>query len=950
MANKIEIAADPAPVHTGDSNSFEAGVKMQLKALGSSGTEIFSGYFSEEYLQALRGRKGAKIWDEIRRSESQVSMLMNAVMNPIKAATWEFEAAEVDGGDDHKELIEYCAKDMIDWETHIHEALTFLIFGFSLFEIVNNVIFDHPKFGTFNGLKGLAFRNQKTIERWIVDRTTGDLQSVNQWVQGDLALDRSNSIDMDAAFLLCFSLNKEGDNYEGISALRPMYGAWFRKNLYLKIAAIGVEKNAIGTPLGTVPAGKIDNAQMEKFKEVLSNFTAHESAYLIKPQGWEIEILQNNFDASKLKELILLENTEMINSMVANFLALGMNGGGGAFALGSDLSDFFLAGIQTYANIIAGVWNRKLIPNLVKLNFGEQQAYPKLKATGINDKAGKELAEILRTLSDSQAIKPDMKLEEFLRKQYKLPKADPETAREVKAVGAQAGGPAPAALPAPSLNPQLSEKRIQLAESWKVQWKNDKADVKEVMQAGLKGVLENYKKQVTRLYKQATPAGRGAIALKLQPQTTDYQKALRESLAEIANTALLGARKETPKAKTVKLSERIQLAAPRGGFFDALPPAIKRLVKTQADLIALTQAADLEKIVAFQFTTSQLSTEDIDQIVLDIEAAAESMIEGSTASGASIDAAAGTAVSSISSQARLEWFFEPEVLDTIESFTFTNEDPVSEICQELDGTTWAVNDPDLDRYSPPMHHNCKSRLVPNEKGAEGNPDIDRGGTAVSQKALDSITLCEEPHYHLNLSGPPEGPHGRILLDDDWVTINGEHVHVNNGKLDLPAGGSGKGSAGKKVEPAPAAAAPKVNEHDKEAAFTILVKSVKDSDYDKFNKDFEKAMAKAKHEQVGAHNANQYFRNHKEGMDTNTQKSFTKNTARGKDLKDPSIAVRIDGKNYVLDGQHRLNGALASGQSANALVIDGSFLSKYGIGASNFAGRTVSGVHKTEKLV
>lgn len=39
-------------------------------------------------------------------------------------------------------------------------------------------------------------------------------------------------------------------------------------------------------------------------------------------------------------------------------------------------------------------------------------------------------------------------------------------------------------------------------------------------------------------------------------------------------------------------------------------------------------------------------------------------------------------------------------------------------------------------------HNCKSRLVPNEKGAEKNPEIDRGGTAITQKALDAITLCE----------------------------------------------------------------------------------------------------------------------------------------------------------------------------------------------------------------
>jgi hypothetical protein len=71
-----------------ESSAFEVGSKIQTKATGSSGTEIYSGYFSEEYLQKLRGTPGAKIYDEMRRSEAQIAMLMSAVINPIKAATW----------------------------------------------------------------------------------------------------------------------------------------------------------------------------------------------------------------------------------------------------------------------------------------------------------------------------------------------------------------------------------------------------------------------------------------------------------------------------------------------------------------------------------------------------------------------------------------------------------------------------------------------------------------------------------------------------------------------------------------------------------------------------------------------------------------------------------------------------------------------------------------------
>jgi hypothetical protein len=736
-----------------DSTVFESGVKIQTQPLGKSGTEINAGYFSEEYLQTLRGRKGAKIFDEMRRSETQVSMLLNAVMNPIKAASWEFEAAQVPNGEVHKALIEAIAKEGIDWETHLHEALTFLIHGYSLFEVVHSVVFNHPKFGTFNGLKGLAFRSQKTIEKWNVNRDTGGLESVEQWVQGDLSLGKQSWLTMDAAFLLVLSLQKEGDNYEGISALRPMYGPWFRKNLYLKLAAIGLEKSAIGTPIGTIPAGKNKSDEVENFKNVLSNFAAHESAYITKPEGWTIEVIKSEFDASAVKEMILLENTEMVNSLVANFLALGMNGGGGAYALGSDLSDFFLTGIQNYANIISGVWNRKLVPELIKMNFGPQEAYPKLKATGINDKAGKELADIIKIFIDSQAIKADMKLEEFLRKQYQLPKADEATAREPKPAAPSFGASKQFAE-----NKKLSE-NIKLAESYKSKWKQDKNAVKEIMQSGLANILDKYKKQIRSAWDKTGPAGRRNIALKLEPKgQNEYAAELREALAGVANDALIGARKETPKANKlgIKLAESFQLAAPRGGYFDALPANIKNIIKNQAGLIAQTQAQDINKIVSFQFLTSADAAVDVDQVLADIDSIVVPAIEeGSTGAGFSIDAAAGNAVSSAANQARLEWFFEPEVLNTIESFTFENEDPVSEICQELDGTTWAVGDPDLDRYSPPLHHNCKSRLVPNEKGDSNNPDINRGGTSVSDSALKSMTLTEclcEYHLEFKLAG------------------------------------------------------------------------------------------------------------------------------------------------------------------------------------------------------
>lgn len=500
--------------------------------------------------------------------------------------------------------------------------------------------------------------------------------------------------------------------------------------------AIGNERFAIGTPIGTAPKDvDLKSSEFTYFQEMLRRFTSNEQSGIILTEGYKVELLFGNFDASKLKEVIVLENTEMVNAFLANFLALGTGGSGGAFALSQDLSDFFLAGIENYAKIITESINRKLIPDLVKLNFGPQAKYPKMQVTDISDKAGKELADILKMYADAQIIKPDEPLEKFIREKMKLTKADPTTAREVKVVGAQAPTD-------PNAPMKFSERRIKLDESYRKAFDIRKANLKALMQDNLSAMYQGLKSQITSAWKTTGASARIKIGAYLSATGVPaYKSALRDALSEIAWNAIQDAKDQVPSS--VKLSERFQLAAPRGGYYAALPTQIKNLIQAQFNLIADTQAQNLEKTVAFQFMSSATGSEDVDQVLFDIDQKVAPIIEGSTASGMSIDAAASNAVATVQNQASLDFFFEPEVLDTIESFTFTNEDPVSEICQSLAGTTFAANDPAIDTYTPPLHHNCKSRLIPNIKGDKGNPDVTKNaGKSLTQKALDSMTLHE----------------------------------------------------------------------------------------------------------------------------------------------------------------------------------------------------------------
>ena len=396
-------------------------VALNNKPIGSFGTASYGGYVSEDYLSTLRGRRRADVFDQMRRSDPQVAMCLASVKNPLKSATWEIEPADDSAeATADAELIEHILFNDLDqsWVDFVSEALTCVDFGHSVFEVIHKATLNHKKFGSYNGIKSLAFRSQRTLERWNLDETTGDLISISQYAYGDL----DRYVDIPAANLIVFTIQKEGGNYEGISALRPCYGPWFRKNNYLKLNAIGIEKFAVPTPLAEIPDGKQNSTQYVNLINSLQSYLTHQNNYLTYPTGWKITLNSNTYDPSKVETSIDNEDKRMTKSFLANFLDLGTNGGG-SYAMSNDLSDFFLSGLDHIASKIEGPINQHLIPQLIMMNRGQRENYPKLKHSGVSDKAGKELAEILQLTGQNKFITPDDSTEDHLRKRFKLPKS-----------------------------------------------------------------------------------------------------------------------------------------------------------------------------------------------------------------------------------------------------------------------------------------------------------------------------------------------------------------------------------------------------------------------------------------------------------------------------------------------------------------------------------------------
>lgn len=408
-------------------------VIIHTEPTGSSGTEIYSGYYSEEYLQTLRGTQAADIWDQVRRSDAKIRMCLKAVKAPILGAQWTVRAAsQEEKHQKQAELVEHILFNGLpqSFTQQLQEILTFLDFGFSIFEVLHGIEIGHPKFGNFNTIKKMAWRSPRTIERWNLQPQTGKLLSVSQYAYGDL----QKTVDIPGEFLVVFTNEKEGDNYEGISALRACYGPWKRKNTYQKLMAIGMEKYAVPTPKMKVPAGKENSKEYSNAKLVLEKFVSHQQQYVLYPEGWDLDFASStNFDAQKIQDAIVRENAEIASAFMVNFLELGQQQSG-SWALSNDLSDFALLSIQYVADYICEILNGTVVKQIIDMNYGKQDEYPTLVCSGIKDKPGKEYAEIIKLLVDGKVVTPDPELEEELREKYGLPEMpEPELVAQLQA-------------------------------------------------------------------------------------------------------------------------------------------------------------------------------------------------------------------------------------------------------------------------------------------------------------------------------------------------------------------------------------------------------------------------------------------------------------------------------------------------------------------------------------
>ena len=407
-----------------------------MKELGRLGQKRYGGFFFEEFLKELQGRKGIAIYKEMSENDDIAGAILYAIEMLIRQASWNVQPRGTTPADEEaRDFVLSCMDDMSDtWSDTVSEILSFLTYGWSAHEIVYKRRCGKRKDPRLrskytDGLIGwqkLPIRAQETLYEWLYD-DNDNIVGLVQNPPPDFGL-----INIPIEKLLLFKTKSRKGNPEGRSILRNAYRDWYFKRRIQEIEGIGIERDLAGLPTMTAPEGlniwDEEDPEMVAMRvaaeRVVQNIRRDSLEGLVVPNGWKVELLstggRRQFDTSAIIERY---DSRIAMTVLADFILMGHQSVG-SFALSSDKTKMFSMAIGSYLDIICEVFNNVAIPALIDINgdhFAGITDYPQLTHGDVEDANLEKLGNFIHQMVGCGALIPDEGLEDFIRDAAGMP-------------------------------------------------------------------------------------------------------------------------------------------------------------------------------------------------------------------------------------------------------------------------------------------------------------------------------------------------------------------------------------------------------------------------------------------------------------------------------------------------------------------------------------------------
>jgi hypothetical protein len=367
------------------------------------------------------------IVDQMRQEDPVVKAITLAWCLPIIRSHWKIEP----GGDDRRALeeAEFIRANLFEYVKggfyeFVEQAVSAVWRGFSLFEIVARFDRDSKQVR----LDQLSPMLPRTVYQWsrYPDGQWGVTQS--SYI-GDPELGQLTPMaDMGASFppekLLHFVWDPDGDSPEGTSILRPCYGGWKARRLYLKLEATGYERGAFGIPYVEV-APNARAGDSATVNEILRELRTGARAWASLPPGYKLQFADFPMKGADIREARLSAGQDMARAALAPFLFTGEKAG--AYSLIQGQQDFFTMALQSAADMIGKVMSHgssSIIQRLCGWNYDRSEGFPKLTPGSISIGDPKQLVDAIKAAAESGALLPDRGVEEAVRAALGLPELE----------------------------------------------------------------------------------------------------------------------------------------------------------------------------------------------------------------------------------------------------------------------------------------------------------------------------------------------------------------------------------------------------------------------------------------------------------------------------------------------------------------------------------------------
>ena len=658
-----------------------------------------------------------------------------------------------DEDDDRKAFLEENFNNRTDrpFEEPMDDMLSFLAYGFMFGEPIYQLQEWEGKKLYF--LRDIRVRAPHTFE--IRTDEYGDIEDLIQYTnKGHLSVDHNRLIHLRG--------NSEFGNPYGRSDFKSAYKWWVFKQLTRKFWARGLERFGLPIPVVETPKS-ISETDRRKLETILKSF--QNATAMIVPKGANLTMHETNHTGmgQAFEEAMSKCDLGIARALLIPDL-LGLSGSktsGGSYSLGDIQFSMFCIIVGRLRNYLERSINLRIIKPLISINFENQEDMPqfKLKPLGLNE--AEVYAGLWKDAVSANAFKPNEaqikhfldllnfpneEVEEAEKKEPTFPPQFQVPGQNVEPQEDKQGEPKDSTNPVNEIeNLELNERIdnakgcgcgshgpvvIKMAQSKfgkrvdfkKINGDFDKAEAAitqetvPILRNMAHDLIDAIKKK--KIIERRDFAGIDALDVKFTNQlrtTLDrnqrqaYKESFKESKKEISSA------KKT-FAKEIDFDE--WLLPPKEAF---------KYFKEQARVTSANLSSDMKKKTKSILLDSLASGDSVQTTVFKLEQLLLDLQENKSAPewlGSRIETIARTMTSDAINQGRRASFEDPRLEGFVKAYEYNAvlDNRTTPVCESLDGTVYKVNDPALNKITPPLHFNCRSILLPIFEDEEFTPD------------------------------------------------------------------------------------------------------------------------------------------------------------------------------------------------------------------------------------